>query len=247
MTIRTRPGRRPVADPHPAAWRRLFCFPHAGAGAAAFSQWPDYLPSDVELCVPCLPGRDARVDEPPSPSMISLLASLAEEMRPLLSESYALFGHSMGAFVAFDLAHELSSSGNPPAHLFVSAQRGPTLPFPGTPIYALSENDFLAGVLERYQRIPRQILEQKDLMAVILRTLRADFTLAEAYRYRAAGPLACPITAFGGADDLHVMREQLEAWAAETTERFRLHILPGDHFFPQESHEELLSLIATTR
>ena len=175
--------------------------------------------------------------------MIPLIANLAQEMRPLLSLPYALFGHSMGAFVAFDLAHELSSIGNPPAHLFVSAQRGPKLPYPGKPIYALSENEFLAGVLERYESIPKQILEQKDLMAVLLRTLRADFTLTEAYRYRAAGPLGCPITAFGGADDQHVAREQLEAWAAETTNRFRLHILPGGHFFPRESRAELLSLI----
>lgn len=242
MAIRKLPGRLAATGPRQAAWRRLFCFPHAGAGAVVFSQWPDYLPSDLELCVPCLPGRDARVDEAPAGAMIPLVANLAQEMLPLLSVPYALFGHSMGAFIAFDLAHELSGLGYPPAHLFVSAQRGPSLPYPGKPIYALPEDEFLAGVLARYERIPKQILEQKDLMAILLRTLRADFTLTEAYRYRAAGPLACPITAFGGADDEHVA-EQVEAWAAETTGRFRLHLLPGGHFFPRESREELLSLI----
>ena len=108
MAIRTLPGRRPAAGPQQAGWRRLFCFPHAGAGAAVFSQWPDHLPSDVDMCVPCLPGRDARVDEPPSSAMIPLVANLAQEMLPFLSAPYALFGHSMGAFIAFDLAHQLT-------------------------------------------------------------------------------------------------------------------------------------------
>jgi medium-chain acyl-[acyl-carrier-protein] hydrolase len=243
MAIRMLSGRRPAAGRNQVAWQRLFCFPHAGAGAAVFSRWPDYLPSNVELCVPCLPGRDARIDEPPASAMMPLVANLAQEMLPLLSLPYALFGHSMGAFIAFDLAHELSELGYPPAHLFVSAQRGPSLPYPGRKIYALPENEFLAGVLARYANIPKQVLEQKDLMAVLLRTLRGDFTLTEDYRYRAAGPLACPVTAFGGTDDKHVAREQLEAWAAETTNRFRLHLLPGGHFFHQESREELLSLI----
>jgi medium-chain acyl-[acyl-carrier-protein] hydrolase len=213
----------------------LFCFPHAGAGAAAFTQWPEHLPSDVDVCVPCLPGRDGRVDELPSPAMLPLVTSLAQEMLPLLSAPYALFGHSMGAFIAFDLAHRLTELGHPPAHLFVSAQRGPKLPYPGTPIYALPEDQFLAGVLQRYANIPQQVLEQRDLMAILLRT--------EAYRYRAANPLACPITAFGGSEDRHISREQLESWASETTNRFRLHLVPGGHFFPQESREELLSLI----
>jgi medium-chain acyl-[acyl-carrier-protein] hydrolase len=79
----------------------------------------------------------------------------------------------------------------------------------------------------------------------VLRTLRADFTLTEAYRYRATCSLGCPITAFGGMDDRLVIREQLEAWAGETTNRFRLHLLPGGHFFHQEpqAREELLSLM----
>ena len=80
-------------------------------------------------------------------------------------------------------------------------------------------------------------------MAVLLPTLRADFTLSEDYRYRAATPLTCPITAFGGSQDSEVSREQLEAWSAETAVDFKLHMLAGGHFFLQSSQAELLSLI----
>jgi surfactin synthase thioesterase subunit len=243
MAIRTYPGRQLSGGESTAVRYRLFCFPYAGAGAAVFRQWPDYLPSDLELCAPCLPGRDARIDEPSASAMVPLIASLAREVRAMLTVPYALFGHSMGAFIAFDLAHELSELGQPPAHLFVSAQRGPRLPYSALPIFALPDDEFLAGVLARYDSIPKPVLEDKELRSVLLRTLRGDFTLVEDYHYRATGMLACPVTAFGGSDDMGIAREQLEAWSAETTNRFRLHILPGGHFFLQNSREELLSVI----
>jgi surfactin synthase thioesterase subunit len=222
---------------------RLFCFPHAGAGAVVFRQWPDELPSDVELCVPCLPGRDARVDEPSATAMAPLVSALAQELQPLLTLPYALFGHSMGAFVAFDLAHELSAMRAGPVHLFASAQRGPRLPYAVQPIFALPDADFLAAVRERYQAIPEPVLRQPDLMAVLLRTLRSDFTLVEDYRYRATTLLSCPVTALGGQEDRQIAREQLAGWSLETAKSFDLRLLPGGHFFLNESRRELLAII----
>jgi len=247
MTMRIRPGRLEAAARNsPGSWRRLFCFPHAGAGAVVFAKWPQNLPSDLGLGIPCLPGRDGRIEEPPCAEMPALISILVPEMLQELNTSYALYGHSMGAFIAFDLAHELSKLGYPPAHLFVSAQRAPSLPYPRKPIYALPDREFVDAVMERYANIPLPVLEHKDMMAILLRTLRADFTLTEAYQYRAFGRLTCPITAFGGTQDQHISREQLEAWAGETSNQFRLHWLPGGHFFHQESREELVSLIQST-
>jgi medium-chain acyl-[acyl-carrier-protein] hydrolase len=243
MAIRRFRGRLAGAGPDAGIGYRLFCFPYAGGGAAVFRQWPDDLPGNVELCIPCLPGRDARVDEPPSTAMAPLVAAMAEEVRPLLTVPYALFGHSMGAFIAFDLAHQLSSMGLGPAHLFASAQRGPRLPYSAPPIFALPDADFLAAVRQRYQAIPEPVLRQPDLMAVLLRMLRGDFTLVEDYRYRATGRLSCPVTAFGGRLDRQIAREQLEAWSLETSETFDLQLLPGGHFFLNEARRELLTII----
>lgn len=243
MAVRVLPRRPVEGQGAPAVRHRLFCFPYAGAGAGVFREWPGRLPPRIEVCVPCLPGRDALVDEPPLASMAALVQSIARDIMGWLDLPYSLFGHSMGAFVAFDLAHELSRLGRPPAHLFVAAQRGPQLPYPARPIFALPDDPFLAGVLARYDRIPKPVLEQKDLMAVLSRVLRADFTLTEDYHYRAAGPLACPVTAFGGSHDLEVGAGQLQAWSLETACRFTLHTLPGGHFFLHSSQVELLSLI----
>ena len=222
---------------------RVICFPYAGAGAAVFRQWADDLPDDIELCIPCLPCRDARQDEPPATAMAPLVAALAEGLRRLPDLPYALFGHSMGALVAFDLAHELAAMGPPPMHLFASAQRGPSLPYPVRPIFALSDADFLAAVLDRYQSIPEPLRREPEMMSLLLRRLRGDFTLAEDYRYRGDSRLDCPITAFGGLEDRLVGREQLQAWSLETSAGFDLQMLPGGHFFVNDARPSMLAII----
>src|ERR1700674_2944100 len=99
MAIRTFRGRRSVAGDSQPVCRRLFCFPYAGAGGAVFRQWPDYLPASMEVCVPCLPGCDARTNEPPASKMGPLVESLAREMLASTEAPYALFGHSVRAFI----------------------------------------------------------------------------------------------------------------------------------------------------
>jgi medium-chain acyl-[acyl-carrier-protein] hydrolase len=232
------------AEKHSEIRRRLFCFPYAGAGAAIFRTWPDLLPADVELCVPGLPGRDAEIGKPPVAEMTSLVDLLSEQIVPRLALPYALFGHSMGAFVAFDLAHEiLRRNLRPPSHLFVAAQRGARLPYPEKPIFDLPEESFLSALVARYDSIPKAIMEQAEFMKLLLPTLRADITLVEDYRYRAAGPLGCPIIVFGGLEDRRVNRSQLEAWSVETSARCSMHLLPGGHFFLNSARAELLAQI----
>ncbi len=223
---------------------RLFCFPYAGAGAAIFRSWADLLPPDIELCIPVLPGRDARIGEAPIAEMAPLIQALIGRIAPRLTVPYALFGHSLGAFIAFELAHEIARLGlREPSNLFVSAQRGPSLRYLEKPIFGLPDDQFLAGILARYKSIPKTLMAQDDYMRVLLRILRADFTLVEDYKYRASARLSCPITVFGGAEDGRITAAQLEAWSLETSARCAVHILPGGHFFIDSARSELLALI----
>jgi surfactin synthase thioesterase subunit len=234
----------PIAGAGPEIRRRIFCFPYAGAGAAIFRTWVDFLPSDIEVCVPLLPGRDARINEAPISEMAPLIQSLIGQIAPRLTLPYAMFGHSMGAFIAFDLAHEISRRGlREPSHLFMSAQRGPSLPYLQTPIFDLPDDRFLASVITRYKSIPKPVMEQKQFMRVLLRILRADFTLVEDYKYRGRAKLACPITVFGGLDDSPITTAQLQAWSLETSDRCTLHLVPGGHFFIDSARAELLALV----
>jgi medium-chain acyl-[acyl-carrier-protein] hydrolase len=238
-----RPSQR-IAGADSEIRRRLFCFPYAGGGAALFRTWADLLPPDIEVCVPVLPGRDARVDEAPMVEMAPLIQTVMQQVEPRLTLPYAMFGHSLGAFIAFDLAHEISRRGlRKPSHLFMAAQRGPSLPYPDTPIFHLPDPQFLAGVLARYQSISKTLLQETEFMRIFLRILRADFTLVEDYRYRTPPRLDCPITAFGGADDTRITAAQIETWSKETSGSFSLHVLPGGHFFMDSARAELLALI----
>jgi medium-chain acyl-[acyl-carrier-protein] hydrolase len=235
---------RPRSGAAGAARRRLFCFPYAGGGSGIFRLWPDLLPGDTELGAPILPGRETRVNEASIADMGALVDLLAEAIEPHLDLPYALFGHSLGAFVAFDLAHEIARRGWPaPLHLFVSAQRGPGLPYRAQPIYELSDTAFLDKVSARYGGLPTALASHAEFMAVLTPILRADFKLVETYRRRAPGPLSCPITAFGGVEDTFITPDKLDAWSVETSAGFARRMAPGGHFFIETERAWLLAQI----
>lgn len=214
-----------------------------------FRTWPEFLPPDVELACPSLPGRDARAAELPLADMPALVAGVLEEVLPVLDAPYCLLGHSLGAFVAFELAHALMRAGAPlPRHLFVAAQRAPRLPHPQPPIYHLPDAALLEGVRLRHEALPAALLADEAMRSFLVRLLRADFTLVEAYRCSAAAPLSCGITVFGGREDAAVPPSLLPRWADETTGSCEMVLLTGGHFFfrshPGEFFAELRGRLA---
>lgn len=228
-------------SPNPQATARLFCFAHAGGGAAAFRLWHPGLPRHVEVCAIQLPGRANRIREAPLRSIPAIVEALLPSILPQLDRPYALFGHSMGSMVAFALAHELVRRGAPaPAHLFVSGRRGPTRPDPEPPLHVLSDADFVAELLRRYGGIPAEVLAEPELMQLLLPSLRADIHALETYRPGVPSPLPCPVTAYGGADDGLNPPDQLEAWRNETRAAFRYRTFPGGHFYLEGQRDALL-------
>jgi medium-chain acyl-[acyl-carrier-protein] hydrolase len=233
--------------PNARARLRLFCFPYAGGGAAIYRLWPQSLPSEVEVCVAQLPGRGTRLREQPFTSLDALVEAAAEAIAPSLDKPFALFGHSMGAMISFELARRLREQGRPqPAHLFVSGRRAPQLPNDDPVSYNLPDAD-LGRELLRLNGTPKEVLEHPELMELMLPLLRADFSVVETYVYRPGVPLDCPLTAFGGLRDSEVGREQLEAWSEQTTSEFALRMLPGDHFFLNDAQAQTLLLSALSR
>lgn len=230
--------------PNDAARLRLFCFPHAGGGASVYHTWPSGLPSHVELCAIKLPGREARLSEPPFERLTPLVQALATALSPWLTRPFALFGHSLGALVSFALARELRRRGAPPPrHLFVSARRAPHLPDPD-PMHTLSD----PALVERIRGMggtPEAVLAEPELMALFLPIVRADAAVNEVEPFVAEEPLACPITAFGGLDDARARRDELEAWREHTRAAFRIEMFPGGHFFLRSAQDLLLRSLST--
>jgi medium-chain acyl-[acyl-carrier-protein] hydrolase len=169
--------------------------------------------------------------ERPFTEFSSLIQVLAQALSSLLDKPFAIFGHSLGALVGFELARQLRGQyGVNPVRLLVSAGCAPQIPRRGSPINTLPAKEFLADV-RRLNGIPKEVLEHNELMEVVLPLLRADFALYENYVYSPEPPLNCPISAFGGLQDGKVSRSDLEAWRDQTTASFSLRMLPGGHFF----------------
>lgn len=223
---------------------RLFCFPYAGGGAQIFRGWKESLPAGVAVCPAHLPGREDRLMESPYTDFSHLVQVVTKEFRPYLDKPFALFGHSMGAMICFELAHSLRQEyGVEPLHLFVSGRRAPHIPDSESPTYNLPESEFL-DELRRLNGTPREALEHPELMQLLLPLLRADFELVQTYQYMDRLPLNIPITALGGLQDVDVSREQVEAWRGQTAARFMMRMLPGDHFFINTARPLLLQVLS---
>ena len=192
-----------------------------------------------------LPGRENRFAERPYGSMSDLIPSLVEALETRLDLPYAFYGHSLGATIAFEAARALRRRGRPqPVHLFAAASPAPQVPWPYPRMGLLGESQFLAEVQRRYGGIPRPVIEDAQLRALLVPTLRADMNLLETYTYEAEHPLECRITVLGGDADRIVTREILEPWREQTLNGCTLHLLEGDHFFLQSERARLLALIS---
>jgi medium-chain acyl-[acyl-carrier-protein] hydrolase len=231
-----------VRKVRPTARLRLFCFPYSGGGASAFRGWGDAMPS-LEVCALQAPGREARMREPAFVRMEPLVAEVAKVIRPLLDKPYAFFGHSLGAFVAFETARALRREGLPaPRHLFLSGCPAPETHAVAHALHDLDDAGLMDG-LRRYGGTPDEVLQNDELMKMLLPILRADFSIYETYAPATDAPFDFPITALGGLSDDHATREQLDRWRAHTTKGFTLRMFPGGHFFVHGARTPLLGTV----
>jgi medium-chain acyl-[acyl-carrier-protein] hydrolase len=231
---------RPVADPTV----RIFLLPHAGGGASAFRGWSAAFPRYVELCAVQLPGRESRFMEPPFRRIHPLVEALADAIVPLLDRPFMVFGHSMGAILAYELVCCLHTRfGREPIDLIVSGHAAPRVfRRRDPPIHRLSDAE-LVDVLRSFGGTPQGVLASPDLLEAQLPTVRADFEAYESWTPVADAMVTCPILAISGRDDTFVTDKALEAWRYETTGPFDFLRLPGDHFYTGASRRLLFSLI----
>jgi len=229
----------------PGAVRRLFCFPHAGVGPSVFRGWADELPADTEVCLIQIPGREGRLREVPHVSITELVPALIEDMSLLLDRPFAFYGHSLGATVAFECAKHIRRNLRvEPLHIFLGASQAPQLPWKHSPMRSLPDDQFLSEMAKRYGALPAEVISDPEMRALVVPILRADISMIENYEHLRESPLACDITVFGGLRDHMVKRAELESWREQTTGRFRLQMLDGNHLFLKSHKDQLLLSIA---
>jgi surfactin synthase thioesterase subunit len=211
---------------------RLFCFHHAGGNASSFLPWAAWLPAGIEVVGVQLPGRGARRHEAPSTDALALFSQLG----PVLAQSvqglpYAFFGHSMGAWLAFEMARWLAGQGlAEPVHLFASGRGAPHLPLRLPPIDELSDAHMLSEMLG-YGGMDRSMLDHPDLLQLFLPLIRADLRMHRCCVHRPGQPLSCPITALVATDDPLCTVDDAAQWQVHTRGAFDLRQASGGHFF----------------
>lgn len=222
---------------------RLFCFPYAGGGLPVFRAWPGAFPASVEIRVVQLPGRGPRFREKCFEDLNHLAGIIASEIEPLLDKPFAFFGHSLGALLAFETARRLRQKNFAPLHLFSSGNNAPHLPRHLPAIHKLPDGLFLEQ-LKVLNGIHPAVLDSKELIELFLPAIRSDFTMLETYSCDpSSAPFDCPVTVFGGLEDPRTTRDGLEAWKAQTTQKFELVMLPGNHFFLDTARPLMLQTI----
>ncbi|MBA1200329.1 thioesterase [Pseudomonas capeferrum] len=225
---------------------KLLCLPYSGASAMVYSRWRRKLPTWLQVQPVELPGRGARMGEPLQTDLRALARQLAQEQRLTASEPYALFGHSLGALLAFELVHELQALGCPaPVALFASGTAAPRRreDYDGRNWREPKSDSELIAQLRELQGTPEEVLANEELMSLTLPVLRADFLLCGRYEYVRRPLLRCPLHVLAGAAD-RASDEQLRAWGEETEGEQTLAMFPGGHFFIHEQEEQVFEVIA---
>jgi surfactin synthase thioesterase subunit/aryl carrier-like protein len=222
---------------------RLLCFPHAGGAASTFRRWQSLIGDEVEVWAVQLPGREGRRHEALHRRVASAVEEILSSLGPRLEQPFALFGHSVGAYLAYALALELRRRGRrPPEHVFVAAQVPPHDRLIPDPLHRLTDAELLAR-LERYGGIPAELLAHRDALELALPRLRADLEVSETFAATSADRLDVPVTAFGGLHDRTIRGPDIDRWRELTTSRFHIEWWPGDHFFVHADAEEVVAQV----
>ncbi|GAU68755.1 thioesterase [Streptomyces sp. NBRC 110611] len=240
MSMNTWLRRHPVAEP---VVSRLVCLPHAGGTAGSFAGWAGRLPAGVELIAVQYPGRQDRLGEEPFGDMAEMAEQVARELRPLLDLPMALFGHSMGTGLAYEVAGLLEREhGFVVDHVFVSARPAPHL-IDGEHRHLLSDEE-LAAEMRGLGGPDAEAFDHPELLPLILPPLRADLALLDRYRPERPAPLRAPITVFGGERDDSCPVSDLPSWGEITTAGVRVRIFPGGHHYLRDAEDEVVAAVS---
>ncbi|GAA1196079.1 thioesterase II family protein [Pseudonocardia alaniniphila] len=230
-----------VFHPAPDAPVRLVCFPHAGGTASYFGPLARASAPAVEVTAIQYPGRQDRFREPCLSSVDELADAVVGPMTAADDRPVALFGHSLGASVAFEVACRLEGLGRAPLAVFVSGRRAPSRPRDDS-VHSLGDDALVAEIGKLGGTDPR-VLAEKELLRLALPAVRADFRAAETYRWRGSGPISSPLHVHVGDDDPRVTEDEARAWAAHTTGICTLTRHPGGHFYLDSRTDQVLAAI----
>ncbi|MFF2192491.1 thioesterase II family protein [Streptomyces sp. NPDC058157] len=223
---------------------RLFVLHHAGGSHLPYRRWPAGLPDSWDVRLLDAPGHGFLLDLPPLDDAGRLADFLLDHVEPELTCPYALFGHSMGALVAYEMTRRAVARGLPaPVWVGVSARTAPQPAGPAEPYHELPDAE-LRTRLNLLGGTPDGIFDDPDLWSVFEPVVRADLRLVEEWRPDpGAAPLPVALSAYAGAGDAHASPARMAGWEAYTERFLGLRVMDGGHFYFQDDPRPLLRRI----
>ncbi|MCK9896392.1 alpha/beta fold hydrolase [Frankia sp. AgB32] len=228
--------------PGPATGPRLILLPHAGGSASFFVPLSRALSPAADVHAVQYPGRQDRRLEPAFTELAPLADSLAEVLLGLDDRPLALFGHSMGAILGFEVIRRLEKAGGPaPFVLIASGRRAPST-VRDEAYHRLPDPAFVAEMGTLGGTDPR-ILAEPELVEMILSPTRADYQAIETYRPDPGAVISTPIIAMIGESDPRVTTAEAEQWRNHTTASFEVRHFPGAHFYLLDQQAALVDAL----
>nr|WP_308457917.1 alpha/beta fold hydrolase [Streptomyces sp. SM11] len=226
--------------PAPAAPVRLVCFPHAGGSASYYFPVSKALSSVADVQVLQYPGRQDRLAVPFTESMDELADTVTAVLRQRPDLPLALFGHSMGATLAFEVAARLEREGVDLLGFFASGRRAPASVV-DEQVHSASDAQLISHVKKLSGN---NALDDPDIADMVLPAIRSDYRSTETYRYRPGTRLTCPLYALTGDNDPQVSPVEAREWGEYTTGPFEMEVFEGGHFFFDTAPREPLDYMA---
>lgn len=231
--------RRPLTQP-----RRLVCFPYAGGGENLYRDWVGRIPG-TDVVAPRFAGRGSRFTEPAETDFAAVLDELVQALEPLHDAEIALFGHSLGGLLAFEVGRSLAARGHRPTLLIVSGCAAPRVISSAPKTRNLSDTA-LRTELAEFGLVPREAFDNDQLMDLLLAVLRADLDVQDSYRLDAATPpLGCPLHLYYGSDEVPEPDRLRRTWAEVVSGPIDVSGFPGGHFFVHTARQDVLAAVCT--
>jgi surfactin synthase thioesterase subunit len=229
--------------PAPAAQARLVCLPHAGGSASFFFPVSKALAPAVEVLAVQYPGRQDRRHEPVVDNVPDLADQILDALRDLDDRPLALFGHSMGAVLGYEVALRMQDAGLPaPTRLFASGRRAPSR-YRDEQVHQLSDTLIVSELRTLGGVVDPAVLADPEVLAMVLPAIRGDYKAVESYRHDPDRKLVSPVTVLTGDSDPRVSIDEVRAWAQHTTGPTDLQVLPGGHFFLVDQQDHVLEIL----
>jgi surfactin synthase thioesterase subunit len=220
----------------------FICVPYSGGSSFAYQRLVPYVPKNWKMTTLAFPGRGQRIREPLIYDLENLVQDSWQQLKDFSKEPYILFGHSLGATLAWLLVHKaMEEKSTLPVHLFLSGTDGPSNP-PRLPYrYLLPKEDFKVK-LKTYGGIPDEILNDEMAFAFFEPILRADFRAVETWKYTRKALLNIPATVITGTEE-GIPEPNIRLWQKEFTSQIAFEKVDGNHFFLFENSQQFVDLL----